>query len=144
VAILEKELAMCEDMLWTLKKSIGKKRLRSAIKRVLDDEKSQNFDAEEEQQPHKLLEKAKEALFLQDRAMIIKYRIAALKSRQCKSSENKQFCPEAFLNIIAEKLTYTVSVCPSPVYFFFFFFCLTDIFLGCHVYSDRTFERLLF
>jgi hypothetical protein len=96
-------------MLWTLKKSIGRKRLRSAIKRVLDDEKSQSFDAEEEHQPHRVLEKAKEALFLQDRAMIIKYRIAALKSRQCKSSENKQFCPEAFLNIIAEKLTYTVS-----------------------------------
>jgi len=39
--------------------------------------------------------------------MIIKYRLAALKSRQCKTPDNKQYCPEAFLNIIAEKLTYT-------------------------------------
>jgi hypothetical protein len=57
----------------------------------------------------KLLEKAREALFLRDRAMILKYRIAALKSRQCKTQDNKQYCPEAFLNVIAEKLTYTVS-----------------------------------
>ena len=60
----------------------------------------------------KLLEKAKEAIYLRDRAMILKYRIAALKSRQCKSSENKQYCPEAFLNVVAEKLTYTVTILP--------------------------------
>lgn len=108
IKLLEKELNMCEEMLWTLKKNIGRKRLRSAIKRVLDEEKVHLVEEEtEEQQPHRILEKAKEALFLQDRAMIIKYRLAALKSRQCKSSENKQYCPEAFLNIIAEKLTYT-------------------------------------
>ncbi|KAG2213739.1 hypothetical protein INT46_009887 [Mucor plumbeus] len=108
IKLLEKELNMCEEMLWTLKKNIGRKRLRSAIKRVLDEEKVQPVEEEtEEQQPHRILEKAKEALFLQDRAMIIKYRLAALKSRQCKSPENKQYCPEAFLNIIAEKLTYT-------------------------------------
>lgn len=113
IKLLEKELNMCEDMLWTLKKNIGRKRLRSAIKRVLDEEKvhpAEQLDQEdgtEEQQPHRILEKAKEALFLQDRAMIIKYRLAALKSRQCKTPDNKQYCPEAFLNIIAEKLTYT-------------------------------------
>ncbi|KAI8367304.1 hypothetical protein BD560DRAFT_399851 [Blakeslea trispora] len=114
VHLLEKELAMCEDMLWTLKKSIGRKRLRSAIKRVLDEEKSDQFEDTTtetttvgDQQPSRILEKAREALFLQDRAMILKYRLAALKSRQCKSFENRQFCPEAFLNIIAEKLTYT-------------------------------------
>ncbi|KAI8378177.1 hypothetical protein EDC96DRAFT_493844 [Choanephora cucurbitarum] len=106
IHLLEKELVMCEDMLWTLKKSIGRKRLRSAIKRVLDEEKNEET-ASRDPQSNRILEKAKEALFLQDRAMIIKYRLAALKSRQCKSFENRQFCPEAFLNIIAEKLTYT-------------------------------------
>lgn len=99
---------MCEDMLWTIKKNVGKKRLRNAIKKVLDEEKS--HQVEDEQHTHRVLEKAKEALFLQDRARILKYRLAALKSRQCKSFENKQYCPEIFLNIIAEKLTYTVSV----------------------------------
>ncbi|KAI8076500.1 uncharacterized protein B0P05DRAFT_572470 [Gilbertella persicaria] len=100
IRLLEKELAMCEDMLWTLKKTIGRKRLRSAIRRVLDTEQT-------EQPSSRILEKAQEALFLQDRAMIIKYRLAALKSRQCKSFENKQYCPEAFLTVVADKLAYT-------------------------------------
>ncbi|CAG8502451.1 10083_t:CDS:2, partial [Acaulospora colombiana] len=55
----------------------------------------------------RVIEKAREAIFLRDRSMILKYRLAAIKSRQCKSSENKQYCPEAFLNMVAEKLTYT-------------------------------------
>ncbi|KAI7907380.1 uncharacterized protein BX663DRAFT_447586 [Cokeromyces recurvatus] len=107
IKLLEKELGMCEDMLWTLKKSIGRKRLRSAIRYVLDNEKTNNNQINNNQQSQLLFEKAKEALFLQDRAMILKYRLAALNSRQCKTSENKQFCPEVFLDIVAEKLTYT-------------------------------------
>lgn len=135
VALLEKELEMCEQMANSIKNSVGKKKLKSAIKYLLDVEREDgrrqerlrqiaeeggaateehllSADEEEAIKPFynpRLLEKAKEALFLRDRAMILKYRIAALKSRQCKSAENKQYCPEAFLNVIAEKLTYTVS-----------------------------------
>jgi hypothetical protein len=112
---------MCEDMSWTIKKNMGRKRLRSAIKYVLDQERNsqqQDDDDNDNTNNHsnngtgynsRILEKAKEALFLQDRAMILKYRIAALRSRQCRSVDNKQYCPEAFLNIIAEKLTFNVS-----------------------------------
>ncbi|OBZ86149.1 Protein msp1, mitochondrial [Choanephora cucurbitarum] len=122
IALLEKELDMCEEMANTIKNSVGKKKLKSAINYVLDSETRQEkieklkdtekMEAEEEEEVKsfynpKLLEKAKEAIYLRDRAMILKYRIAALKSRQCKSSENKQYCPEAFLNVVAEKLTYT-------------------------------------
>lgn len=128
---------MCDEMAASIKNSVGKKKLKSAINYLLDSqreearrqEKSQSLDFnnnnnrqsshqqedddEEEEVVKsfynpKLLEKAKDAIYLRDRAMILKYRIAALKSRQCKSSENKQYCPEAFLNVIAEKLTYTV------------------------------------
>lgn len=132
VALLEKELEMCDEMSSSIKNSVGQKKLKSAINYLLDSqreearkqEKSQEFnrnqfsrheeDEEEEEVVKsfynpKLLEKAKDAIYLRDRAMILKYRIAALKSRQCKSSENKQYCPEAFLNVIAEKLTYTVK-----------------------------------
>ncbi|KAI9247918.1 P-loop containing nucleoside triphosphate hydrolase protein [Helicostylum pulchrum] len=136
VTLLEKELEMCDEMAASIKNSVGKKKLKSAINYLLDSqreearrqEKSQSLDFnnnnnrqsshqqedddEEEEVVKsfynpKLLEKAKDAIYLRDRAMILKYRIAALKSRQCKSSENKQYCPEAFLNVIAEKLTYT-------------------------------------
>ncbi|KAI8384557.1 P-loop containing nucleoside triphosphate hydrolase protein [Radiomyces spectabilis] len=129
VALLEKELEMCEQMASTIKNAVGKKKLRSAINYLLDSERAHDRqqpiaedgdgstdsamfaqDDEEVVKPFynpRVLEKAKEALYLRDRAMILKYRIAALKSRQCKSAENKQYCPEAFLNVIAEKLTYT-------------------------------------
>ncbi|CEP10990.1 hypothetical protein [Parasitella parasitica] len=121
IILLEKELEMCDEMANSIKNSVGKKKLNSAINYVLDKEKEetkrqervQQNDVEEEEEEvksfynPKLLEKAKDAIYLRDRAIILKYRIAALKSRQCKSSENKQYCPEAFLNVIAEKLTYT-------------------------------------
>ncbi|KAF7728056.1 dynamin-like GTPase mgm1 [Apophysomyces ossiformis] len=132
VALLEKELEMCDQAAQAIKNSVGKRKLKGAINYLLDTEREDNrrqervrqmaeegfgsheevFSPEDEEavKPFynpRLLEKAKEALFLRDRAMILKYRIAALKSRQCKSAENKQYCPEAFLNVIAEKLTYT-------------------------------------
>ncbi|KAG0171753.1 dynamin-like GTPase mgm1 [Apophysomyces sp. BC1034] len=132
VALLEKELEMCDQAAQTIKNSVGKRKLKGAINYLLDNEREDSrrqermrqmaeegfgsheevFSPEDEEavKPFynpRLLEKAKEALFLRDRAMIIKYRIAALKSRQCKSADNKQYCPEAFLNVIAEKLTYT-------------------------------------
>ncbi|KAF9128524.1 dynamin-like GTPase mgm1 [Mortierella sp. 14UC] len=60
--------------------------------------------------PHfnpKLLVKAREALSLRDRALVLKYRLSALKSKTCKNSKNKAQCPEAFLAVVAEKLAYT-------------------------------------
>jgi hypothetical protein len=121
---------MCDEMATSIKNSVGKKKLKSAINYILDTEKEEtrrqerilnvedsNGHVEDEEEEvvksfynPKLIEKAKDAIYLRDRAMILKYRIAALKSRQCKSSENKQYCPEAFLNVIAEKLTYTVNI----------------------------------
>lgn len=43
-------------------------------------------------------------------------RLLALKSKRCKQGqENKVFCPEAFLNVVADKLAYTavqfINVC---------------------------------
>ncbi|KAI9024415.1 P-loop containing nucleoside triphosphate hydrolase protein [Phycomyces nitens] len=128
IALLEREIEMCDKMAATIRSTIGKKKLKSAINYVLENERRQEHDKQssevsgasslgEESDPDapairplynpRLVEKAKEALFLRDRAMILKYRLAALKSRQCKSVDNKEYCPEAFLNVIAEKLTYT-------------------------------------
>jgi hypothetical protein len=122
VALLEKELEMCDEMSNSIKNTVGKKKLKGAISYILDKEKEENDRQEKRDEGNheeeevvksfynpKLLEKAKDAIYLRDRAIILKYRIAALKSRQCKSSENKQYCPEVFLNVIAEKLTYTVK-----------------------------------
>ena len=135
ITLLERELSMCNQLSDHIKVTFGKKKLRGAIKYLLDTEKEEQrkldkarlttedvikdydastvdeSDADDMTRPHynpRLLEKARESLFLRDRAMILKYRIAALKSRQCKTQDNKQFCPEVFLNVVAEKLTYTV------------------------------------
>lgn len=156
---------MCDDMANAIKSSVGKKKLKSAINYILDQQREEarrqerngsiggndfieqdaavHRENEEEEEEvvksfynPKLIEKAKDAIYLRDRAMILKYRIAALKSRQCKSSENKQYCPEAFLNVIAEKLTYTVMRFFSPseqdLLLTENFFLL----IGCYVYPS--------
>jgi replication fork clamp-binding protein CrfC len=62
-----------------------------------------------------LLAKGREALFLRDRADILRLRLAAVKSRQCatpfnKKKANKIYCPEVFLDAVADKLTNTADL----------------------------------
>lgn len=46
-----------------------------------------------------------------DRLAILKLRQQALKSRRCRMGpEQKAFCPEAFLNVVADKLAYTSTM----------------------------------
>ena len=55
-----------------------------------------------------LLIKAREALFLTSRSQMLRTRLATLKSKRCRlGAQSKTFCPETFLNIVADKLTYT-------------------------------------
>ncbi|KAK1051390.1 mitochondrial dynamin GTPase Msp1 [Friedmanniomyces endolithicus] len=57
-----------------------------------------------------LLAKGREALFLRDRADILRLRLAAIKSRQCSNPANKYYCPEIFLDAVADKLTSTADL----------------------------------
>lgn len=57
-----------------------------------------------------LLAKGREALFLRDRAAILRMRLAAVKSRQCSDKKNKYYCPEVFLDAVADKLTSTADL----------------------------------
>lgn len=57
-----------------------------------------------------LLKKGREALFLRDRADILRMRLAAIKSRQCSNPKNKYYCPEVFLDAVADKLTSTADL----------------------------------
>lgn len=46
-----------------------------------------------------------------DRLGILKLRLLALKSKRCRAGpENEVFCPEAFLNVVADKLAYTSAM----------------------------------
>ena len=49
----------------------------------------------------------REAVFLRDRADIIKMRLMAVRSKQCASLKNKYYCPEVFLDAAASKLAST-------------------------------------
>ena len=46
-----------------------------------------------------------------DRLAILKMRLATLKSKRCKGGpENDVFCPEAFLDVVADKLAHTSAM----------------------------------
>lgn len=49
-------------------------------------------------------------MFLRDRADVLKMRIMAVKSKQCASKKNKYYCPEVFLDAVADKLTTTADL----------------------------------
>lgn len=57
-----------------------------------------------------LLAKGREAAFLRDRADILRMRLLAVKSKQCGSKANKYYCPEVFLDAVADKLTTTADL----------------------------------
>ncbi|KAJ3011278.1 dynamin-like GTPase mgm1 [Thoreauomyces humboldtii] len=142
VATLEKQLAESQHSLQGIKSTIGRRKLRNAIKYVQKVEreaahrKQQQIDAggplvsltsvagdavvtndglpaEALDNPDhpafnpKLISRAREALAYQTRLGLLQTRITALRSRQCSTADNKQCCPEVFLSVVAEKLTYT-------------------------------------
>ena len=46
-----------------------------------------------------------------DRSSILKLRLLALKSKRCRAGpQSEVFCPEAFLNVVADKLAYTSAM----------------------------------
>lgn len=54
---------------------------------------------------------ARHAMLYNDRVGILKLRLAALKSKRCKAGpEQDVLCPEAFLNVVADKLAYTSAM----------------------------------
>lgn len=54
---------------------------------------------------------ARTALRYSERVDILKLRLAALKSKRCKAGpESEALCPEAFLNVVADKLAYTSTM----------------------------------
>jgi dynamin-like GTPase MGM1, mitochondrial len=52
----------------------------------------------------------REAIFLRDRTEILKMRLLAVKSKQCNNKKNKYYCPEVFLDAVADKLTTTADL----------------------------------
>jgi dynamin-like GTPase MGM1, mitochondrial len=54
---------------------------------------------------------ARHAMLYSDRLSILKLRLLALKSHRCRAGpQSDVFCPEAFLNVVADKLAYTATM----------------------------------
>ncbi|TEB34501.1 dynamin GTPase [Coprinellus micaceus] len=54
---------------------------------------------------------ARYAMMYSERLHILKLRLATLRSKRCKAGpQSETFCPEAFLNVVADKLAYTSSL----------------------------------
>ncbi|KAI8920097.1 P-loop containing nucleoside triphosphate hydrolase protein [Powellomyces hirtus] len=127
VATLEKQLAEAQQGLQVIKSTVGRRKLRNAIKYVQKADREASFRKQQSATSNeletgpsevldnpdhpafnlKLMERAREALDLQSRATLLQTRVGALRSRQCSTADNKACCPEVFLSVVAEKLTYT-------------------------------------
>ncbi|KAI5461071.1 P-loop containing nucleoside triphosphate hydrolase protein [Mariannaea sp. PMI_226] len=111
--VLKKELQDCEAALKHLENAVGGRRKLKEVMTFLD--KARKGDIIVEGEGHSgaggfsaaLLGKGREAVFLRDRADIIKMRLLAVKSKQCADPKNKYACPEVFLDAAAAKLAST-------------------------------------
>ncbi|KZP09635.1 hypothetical protein FIBSPDRAFT_818551 [Athelia psychrophila] len=129
VELFEKEAEMCETKLKDIRKKVGGSRrlsgLLSYVKTLEEKERdrqlrrlSADADAEAEEEtpesyrypPAQIID-ARHAMQYNDRLGILKLRLLALKSKRCRAGpENEAFCPEAFLNVVADKLAYTSAM----------------------------------
>ncbi|KAJ1954693.1 mitochondrial dynamin GTPase Msp1 [Linderina pennispora] len=88
----------------------------------------------------RLVRRAQQALMIQDRLAILHMRRKALNSSACASMDNKRFCPEVFLDVVAEKLAYNAVL-------FINFELLHDFFfqfpreLDSNLYYGKTLEQ---
>lgn len=112
--LLKEELRQCEEAHNALKKSVGAKKLGQVeafverFRRGSSDVVTTGKEANEVYGfSQALVARGREAVFLKDRAAILGLRMTALKSKQCRTKDNRYKCPEIFLDVVAHKLTQT-------------------------------------
>ncbi|EGN98955.1 hypothetical protein SERLA73DRAFT_122811 [Serpula lacrymans var. lacrymans S7.3] len=128
VELFENEMAMCEGKLRDIRKKVGGSRRLSGLmgyvkdledkarekknKRLAGGEEDQiEEDPESYRYPPAQILDARHAMLYSDRLSILKLRLAALKSKRCRAGpESDVLCPEAFLNVVADKLAYTSAM----------------------------------
>ncbi|KAI1847195.1 hypothetical protein JX265_011870 [Neoarthrinium moseri] len=111
--VLKKELDACEGAMKGLETTVGGRRKLKEVMTFVDKARKGDVIIEGESSSGAggfsaaLLAKGREAVFLRDRADIIKMRMLAVKSKQCANMKNKYHCPEVFLDAVASKLAST-------------------------------------
>ncbi|ETW83241.1 hypothetical protein HETIRDRAFT_383311 [Heterobasidion irregulare TC 32-1] len=132
VDLFEREVGMCEGKLKELRKKVGgsrrlnnlmtyvrdlqekdkeRKKKRLIMAAAGDEEDISPVEEESYKYPPGQILDARHATLYTDRLSILKLRLAALKSKRCRAGpETDLLCPEAFLNVVADKLAYTSSM----------------------------------
>ncbi|EME47280.1 hypothetical protein DOTSEDRAFT_69275 [Dothistroma septosporum NZE10] len=114
--VLKDELKDCETAFKAVEDQIGGRRKAKDVLAFIDRVRQRDIVLEGDGVggaggfSAALLEKGKEALFLRDRSDILRMRLAAVKSKQCAQPKNKYYCPEVFLDSVADKLTSTADL----------------------------------
>ncbi|KAH7341489.1 P-loop containing nucleoside triphosphate hydrolase protein [Rhizoctonia solani] len=133
VVALEKEQALCTEKLNTIKGRVGGNRKLNQLLTYVKNLEAQEREIaakmamrreaghEVEQEVPSIVDNyrynpahvidARHAQLYMDRIAILKVRTAILKGKRCRAGlENDAFCPEAFLNAVAQKLAYTSAM----------------------------------
>jgi hypothetical protein len=82
----------------------------------------------------------------QDRLSILKLRVMALKSKRCRAGpQSEVFCPEAFLNVVADKLAYTSAMFINIELLdqFFYQASISDPYFSTHSHHSSSLVKLI-
>lgn len=112
---LSQELTACEDAIRRVEEQTGGRKKLKDVTSFIDRARKGEISVDGASASSggaggysaSLIRKGQEAVFLRDRAMLLKLRLQATKSKQCASLNNKYACPEIFLDVVASKLTQT-------------------------------------
>ncbi|KAF4964101.1 hypothetical protein FSARC_7931 [Fusarium sarcochroum] len=144
--VLKKELQDCETAMKHLEDSVGGRRKIKEVMTFVDKARKGEVVIEGDNRSGAggfsaaLLSKGREAVFLRDRADIIKMRLLAVKSKQCANPKNKYYCPEVFLDAAASKLASTAVLFLNVELlseFYYNFPRELDLRLGRHLSEDQ-------
>ena len=113
VQILKEEIRQCDELYNELKGLVGGRKLQQVVTYLqkLNQQKTLDVDLNSNEalgfSPN-LIEKGQDAIFLKERASLLKMRYQFVKnSKKCKKKENKYQCPEIFMDSVASKITST-------------------------------------
>ncbi|KAJ8692742.1 mitochondrial dynamin GTPase Msp1 [Pleurotus ostreatus] len=129
IDLFEKEVTMCEKKLKDIRQKVGGSRRLGGLVRYVqeieekekakktkrlmapEDENTEEDSSVDYRYPAAQIHDARHAILYTDRLSILKLRLAALRSKRCKAGpSNDVLCPEAFLNVVADKLAYTSAM----------------------------------
>ncbi|KAI0058191.1 hypothetical protein BV25DRAFT_1830363 [Artomyces pyxidatus] len=130
VDLFEREVTMCEEKLKDIRRKVGgsrrlnnlmgyvrsleereRERKKKRLAMVAAGEEEVEVEEESYKYPPAQIVDARHAALYADRLSTLKLRLTALKAKRCKAGpESDLLCPEAFLNVVADKLAYTSSM----------------------------------